>query len=108
VNASAGGPHAVVEELQDSGLASDVQLLGGPTAIQSFIAAGLLDQLGIVVLPVVLESGIPLFPVKAKVFSPEAWSKSSHKPAMDTVRTMRLESAKELDGRAVHMVYAFR
>jgi len=59
------------------------------------------------VLPVILESGIPLVPVKATDFSRETWDKSSHKPAMETVRTMRLESQKQLEGRAVHMVYAF-
>jgi hypothetical protein len=46
-------------------------------------------------------------PVKATVFSREVWDKSSHKPAKETVRTMRLESQKQLEGRAVHMVYAF-
>jgi hypothetical protein len=68
---------------------------------------GLLDRLGIVVLPVILESGIPLVPVKATAFSREVWEKSSHKPAKETVRTMRLESQKPLEGRAVQMVYAF-
>jgi dihydrofolate reductase len=107
VKASEGGPKAVVDELKKFGIANDVQLLGGPNAIQSFIDAGLLDRLGIVVLPVILESGIPLFPVKATEFSPEVWDKSSHKPAKETVRTMRLESQKQLGDRAVHMVYAF-
>jgi dihydrofolate reductase len=107
VKASNGGPKAVVDELKKSGTTNDVQLLGGPKAIQSFIHADLLDRLGIVVLPVLLESGIPLFPVKATEFSREVWDKSSHKPAKDTVRTMRLESQKQLEGRAVHMVYAF-
>jgi dihydrofolate reductase len=107
VKATQGGPEAVVDELKKAGVTNDVQLLGGPKAIQSFIEAGLLDRLGIVVLPVILESGIPLFPVKATEFSPEAWAKSSHKPAENTVRTMRLESQKQLEGRAVQMVYAF-
>jgi dihydrofolate reductase len=107
VKASHGGPQAVVDELKKSGITKDVQLLGGPKAIQSFIDADLLDRLGIVVLPVILESGIPLFPVKATDFSRETWDKSSHKPALDTVRKMRLESQKQLEGRAVHMVYAF-
>jgi dihydrofolate reductase len=107
VKASQGGPKAVVDELKQSGITNDVQLLGGPKSIQSFIEAGLLDRLGIVVLPVILESGIPLFPVKATEFSRETWDKSSHKAQMDTVRKMRLESQKQLEGRAVQMVYAF-
>ena len=106
VKASLDGPAALVDELKKSGIANDVQLLGGPKAIQSFIDAGLLDRLGIVVLPVFLGSGIPLFPVKATQFSPEVWDKSSHKLAKETVRTMRLEHQKQLEGRAVHMVYA--
>jgi dihydrofolate reductase len=107
VQASQGGPQAVVAELKQAGVTNDVQLLGGPTAIQSFIDAGLLDRLGIVVLPVILESGIPLFPVKTTAFSREVWDRSSHKPAKESVRTMRLESQEPLEGRAVHMVYAF-
>jgi dihydrofolate reductase len=107
VKAVNGGPEAVVEELKKAGVTNDVQLLGGPKTMQAFIEAGLLDRLGIVVLPVILESGIPLFPVKATEFSREAWDRSSHKPAKGTVRTMRLESQKELEGRAVQMVYAF-
>jgi dihydrofolate reductase len=107
VKASRGGPQGVVDELREIGITNDVQLLGGPKSIQSFIDAGVLDRLGIVVLPVILGSGIPLFPVKATEFSRETWDKSSHKPAMETVRTMRLESEKQLDGHAVLMVYAF-
>ena len=107
VKASQGGPQAVVNELKKSGITNDVQLLGGPNAIQSFIDADQLDSLGIVVLPVLLESGIPLFPVKDTHFSQKTWDKSSHKPAKEKVRTMRLDSQKQLEGRAVQMVYAF-
>lgn len=104
---AAPSPAAVVEDLKAAGVTGDVQLLGGPTAIHSFIDAGLLDRLGIVVLPAVLQTGIPLFPVRATEFSREAWDRSSQKPAKDTVRSMRLESQKQLEGRAVQLVYAF-
>ena len=62
VKASQGGPKAVVDELKKSGITNDVQLLGGPKAIQSFIDADLLDRLGIVVLPGDSRVGHPSVP----------------------------------------------
>jgi len=61
VAASQGGPAELLEQLRNAGLAGDVQLLGGPRVIRSFLELGAVDWLGVVVLPVLLGGGIPLF-----------------------------------------------
>lgn len=59
----AGSPEAILD--QTRGLAGDVQLLGGPSTIRAFHAIGALDRLEIVVVPVLLGAGLPLFPLSA-------------------------------------------
>jgi dihydrofolate reductase len=60
-----GGPAELVELLAASGLPGDVQVLGGPTTIRSCYEAGALDSLELTVLPVLLGTGLPLFPLSA-------------------------------------------
>jgi dihydrofolate reductase len=49
-------------------------LLGGAGVFRAFLEAGAIDEIGIVVLPVLLGSGIPLFDAQAVSFSPERWA----------------------------------
>ena len=74
--ASQGGAAGLAEQIRQSGLTKDVQLLGGPGAIQAFLADGVLDRLGMVVLPFLLGTGIPLFPGQPVAFSQGAWAAS--------------------------------
>ncbi len=107
VHASPGGPGGAVQQLRDAGVTRDVQVLGGARAIQSFLDAGLLDGLGIVVLPLVLGSGIPLFPIEPTAFSREAWdarqaaTTETPKPPL-----LRLEEHDAYADGSMHLVYA--
>ena len=66
---SRGGPAALLGELRAADLAGDVHLLGGPSTIQAFRALGALDRLELVVLPILLGDGVPLFPRAAAPLS---------------------------------------
>ena len=54
------GPAKLAEQLRSRGSGGDVHLVGGPQAIRAFQELGALDRPGILVLPVLLGSGIPL------------------------------------------------
>jgi len=58
-----GGPESLHEALRAGDFAGDVQLLGGPSLIRAFWQRGLIDRLGLVVLPVMFGAGLPLFPL---------------------------------------------
>ena len=102
----ASSPSDAVEQMKAAGVTQDVQLLGGPKAIASFMQAGLLDELGIVVLPILLGEGIPLFPAQPVSFSPDAWQASPKDIAGRSARSLKLKSQKTFDDGAVWMVYA--
>jgi dihydrofolate reductase len=57
------GPAEVVDRLRTSGLTGDVHLLGGPGTVRAFYRLGLIDRLEILVLPLLLGAGKPLFPL---------------------------------------------
>jgi dihydrofolate reductase len=61
-----GGPAEVVERLRASGSTGDVHLLGGPGTLRQFYEAGVIDRLEILVLPFLLGTGTPLFPLGCK------------------------------------------
>lgn len=63
VEACPGGPTQVMERLRASGVTGDVHLLGGPGTIRAFYELGLIDRLEILVLPLLLGTGMPLFPL---------------------------------------------
>lgn len=70
VVAAQGGPAALLEQLRSAGLGRDVQLLGGPGVIRAFLELGAIDELGLVILPLLLGEGVPLFAPDAVRRSP--------------------------------------
>lgn len=54
-------PAELVRRLQLTGLMGDVHLLGGARTIRAFLELGAVARLGVVVLPMLLGSGVPLF-----------------------------------------------
>jgi len=87
VVAADGGPAALLKQLRSAGLRRDVQVLGGPRVIQAFLDLGGIDELGLVVLPILLGEGVPLF-------------------AADAVRRpLRLERQRAFPDGAVELVY---
>jgi dihydrofolate reductase len=55
-------PARLLEKLRASNQGRDVHLVGGPTTIETFRALGELDELGLVVLPLLFGSGMRLTP----------------------------------------------
>jgi dihydrofolate reductase len=106
VIASEGGPAGLVQQLRSAGLARDVHLLGGPRTIQVFLEIGALDQLGMVVLPVLLGKGIPLFAIEPTTFSSEAWAAWQASPPGASPRPLlHLERQRAFPDGAVELVY---
>jgi dihydrofolate reductase len=106
VVASQGGPVGIVAQVRASGLEKDVQLLGGPSTVRAFLEAGALDRLGMVVLPVLLGTGIPLFATEPTAFSQEAWTASLAAPAATNPRSrLVLEHQQAFPDGAIHLVY---
>jgi dihydrofolate reductase len=62
VVAANGGPAQLIELLRARGSDGDVHLVGGPLTIQAIAQTGALDRLEVVVLPVLLGSGVTLWP----------------------------------------------
>ena len=102
----ASDPSDAVEQMKSAGVTKDVQLLGGPSAIESFMQAGLLDELGLVFLPILLGEGIPLFAADQVSFSPDAWQASPKEIGGRSARSFSLKSQKTFPDGAVWMVYA--
>jgi dihydrofolate reductase len=59
---SSGAPAGLAQQLRSRGSGGDVHLVGGPSTMQAFYQEGALDSLELVVLPVVLGDGVPLWP----------------------------------------------
>ena len=55
------GVDALVERLRAED--GDVELLGGPSLIRAFWQRGEIDELGLLILPVLFGAGLPLFPL---------------------------------------------
>ncbi len=106
VFASEGGPAGLVEQLRGAGLSRDVLVLGGPRTIRALFHVGGIDLFGIVVLPVVLGEGIPLFDGKPTSFESEAWAEalaSTSEPAPRPL--LPLESHRAFPDGAIEVVY---
>jgi len=59
---SAGSPAGLIRQLRSRGSGGDVHLVGGPRTIQAVHQEGALDSLEVVLLPVLLGDGVPLWP----------------------------------------------
>jgi dihydrofolate reductase len=81
-------PAALLERLRAANRGGDVHLIGGPRTIETFRALGALDELQLVVLPLLLGDGMRLTPA----LSPEAG--------------LRFVRSRPLDGGSVEIVYA--
>ncbi len=53
-------PVALLELMREADFEGDVHLIGGPRTVEAFLSIGALDQLGVVVLPLILGNGLPL------------------------------------------------
>lgn len=106
VIASTGGPERLVEQIRQAGLKRDVHVHGGSRTIQAFLEIGALDELGIVVLPVLLGKGIPLFAIEPVAFSPEAWAASLASPQEPGPRPrFQLDRHRAFPDGAIELVY---
>jgi dihydrofolate reductase len=56
-----GSPAEVLKRAQEAAGGLDVRLGGGPTTINEFLAANLVDYLHVVLVPLVLGQGVPLW-----------------------------------------------
>jgi dihydrofolate reductase len=88
VTAPEGGPHGLVEHLRAAGFAGNAQLLGGAQAIRALLEIGAVDELGIIVLPIFLGGGTPLWEAGVEP------------------RNLQLSHQRAFPDGAVQMVYA--
>lgn len=54
-----GDPAALLERMRAADFEGDVHLIGGPRTVAAFISIGALDELGIVMLPLIAGGGVP-------------------------------------------------
>jgi dihydrofolate reductase len=100
------GIESVPELLQNlSGRDGDAQLLGGGQTFRALLAAGAIDEVGIVILPVLLGSGIPLFDADPVAFSPKRWEAFLQSPSEGTATVLGFESSRTLPEGAVHVIF---
>jgi dihydrofolate reductase len=57
-----GGPAGLIQQLRSRASGGDVHLVGGPRTIQAVHQHGALDSLDVIVLPILLGDGVPLWP----------------------------------------------
>jgi dihydrofolate reductase len=81
-------PARLLEQVRASNRGGDVHLIGGPRTIETYRRLGALDELQLVVLPLLLGDGLRLTPA----ISPDAG--------------LTLERARPLEGGSVEIVYA--
>jgi dihydrofolate reductase len=55
-------PARLLERLRAANRGGDVHLVGGPRTIETYRALGALDQLGVIVLPLMIGGGMQLTP----------------------------------------------
>jgi dihydrofolate reductase len=82
-------PQRLLERLRETHGGGDVHLIGGPRTIEAFRRIGALDELGVIVLPLLLGDGLRLT------------------PAVGTDARLRLLRREPVaDGAAIELVYA--
>ena len=57
-----GDPTRLLEKVRAGNKGGDVHLVGGPRTIETFRLLGALDELGLIVLPLLLKGGMQLTP----------------------------------------------
>jgi dihydrofolate reductase len=80
-------PAHLLERIRGANRGGDIHLVGGPRTIETFRALGALDELGVLLLPILIGEGMPLTPP----LSPET--------------KLALESERGLREGAVEVVY---
>jgi dihydrofolate reductase len=70
-------PSKLLEKVREANQGGDVHLIGGPRTIETYRALGALDELGLVVLPVLLGDGMQLTPSLSSDAGLELKSKSA-------------------------------
>jgi len=55
-------PERLLEQVRAANRGGDVHLVGGPRTVESFRLLGALDELGLIVLPLLLKGGMQLTP----------------------------------------------
>ena len=83
-------PRRLLEKLRAANHGGDVHLVGGPRTIETFRALGALDQLELVVLPLLLGDGMRLT------------------PSLSTDASLTFERERALPGGSVEVVYDMR
>jgi dihydrofolate reductase len=82
-----GDPARLLEQVRAANRGGDVHLVGGPCTVETFRRIGALDELGLVVLPVLLREGMQLT------------------PAVSAATGLRLKRERALPTGAVEIVY---
>jgi dihydrofolate reductase len=82
-------PERLLEKIRERNQGGAVHLVGGPRTIETYRALGALDELYLVVLPLVLGDGLRLT------------------PGLSTDARLRFRSQRELPGGSVEIVCAF-
>ena len=85
--------------------------MGGGVALQAVprrahARAQVIDRLGMVVLPVLLGKGIPLFSIEITTFLSEAWAASLASPSGAAAPSLPLERHRAFPDGAVELVYS--
>jgi dihydrofolate reductase len=81
-------PVRLLEKVRAANQGGDVHLVGGPRTIETFRALGALDELGLIVLPLLLGAGMRLT------------------PSLSTDAGLTFERERALPGGSVEIVYA--
>jgi dihydrofolate reductase len=81
-------PAQLLEKVRAANQGGDVHLIGGPRTIETFRRLGALDELGLIVLPLLLGEGLQLT------------------PSVSTDAALRLKGERALPSGAVEIVYA--
>ncbi len=81
-------PARLLEAIRGANRGGDVHLVGGPRTIETFRRLGALDELGLIVLPLLLGGGMQLT------------------PALSTDAGLTLTSARALPSGAVELAYS--
>jgi len=83
-----GDPTRLLEKVRAGNKGGDVHLVGGPRTIETFRLLGALDELGLIVLPLLLGSGLQLT------------------PSVSTDTALTLKSERALPTGAVEIAYS--